>query len=179
VRIFLAGVGCVGKSTIGARLAELTGRYFFDLDTEIESYFGLSIEQLQRKYWMPHDFHREAAKALRHLLDQPESQQAVIALPPSGLMGGYLAVIKKAQGLKVVLEDTPERILDRVVFYDADSKLMDWTPRPEDRPQYLREIKRDIAYFRPSYKRADLHVSIEGLDLEHAARHLRALIDAA
>ena len=88
MRIFLAGVGCVGKSTIGARLAELTGRYFFDLDTEIESYFGLSIEQLQRKYWMPHDFHREAAKALRHLLDEPESQQAVIALPPSGLMGG-------------------------------------------------------------------------------------------
>jgi len=50
----------------------------------------MSIEQLHQKYWMPHDFRKEAAKALSIILDKPESQQAVIALPPSGLMGGVL-----------------------------------------------------------------------------------------
>ena len=34
MRVFLTGVGCVGKTTIGLRLAKLMGRSFFDLDTE-------------------------------------------------------------------------------------------------------------------------------------------------
>ncbi len=117
MRVFLSGVGCVGKTTIGLRLAKLMGRSFFYLDTEIEQFIGMPVERLQQKYWMPHDFRKQAAKALSYILDKPEKQQAVIALPPSGLMGGYLAVIKKTQGLKVALLDTPERILDRIVFY--------------------------------------------------------------
>ena len=32
MRIFLTGVSCVGKSTIGERLAGLLGIAFFDLD---------------------------------------------------------------------------------------------------------------------------------------------------
>jgi len=55
--------------------------FFFDLDTEIEQFFEMSIEQLHQKYWMPHDFRKEASKALSIILDKPESQQAVIALP--------------------------------------------------------------------------------------------------
>jgi shikimate kinase len=98
VSVFLTGVGCVGKTAVGARLAELTDRRFFDLDREIEQFFGMSIERLRQKYWMPHAFRNEAAKALSALLSKPEGRQAVIALPPSGR--GYLAVVKKAQGLR-------------------------------------------------------------------------------
>ena len=134
MRIFLTGVSCVGKTTVGLRLAELMGLTFFDLDTEIEQFFGMPIERLRQKYLMPHDFRKEAAKALSYLLDKPESRQAVIALPPSGLMGGYLAVIKKTQGLKVALLDRPERILDRIVFYDVDSRPMDKRLTNEERP---------------------------------------------
>ena len=134
MRVFLSGVGCVGKTTVGLRLAELMGLRFFDLDTEIERLFEMSIEQLHQKYWMPHDFRKEASKALSNILDKPESQQAVIALPPSGLMGGYLVVIKKTQGLKVALLDKPERILDRIVFYDVDSRPMDKRLTNEERP---------------------------------------------
>ena len=178
MRVFLTGVGCVGKTTIGLRLAELMGLIFFDLDTEIEQFFEMSIEQLHQKYWMPHDFRKEAAKALSIILDKPESQQAFIALPPSGLMGGYLAVIKKTQGLKVALLDTPERILDRVVFYDADSRPMDKRLTNEERPLYLREIKNNITYFKKSYTRADLQVSIEDMDVEQAAHHILAQLNA-
>ncbi len=35
---------------------------------------------------------------------------------------------------------------------------------------YLREIKKDITYFRTSYKRANLQVDISGLDQDQAAR---------
>ncbi len=178
MRVFLTGVSCVGKTTVGRRLAELMGISFFDLDTEIEQFFGMSIERLQQKYWMPHDFRKEAAKALLSILDRPESQQAVIALPPSGLMGGYLAVIKKTPGLKVALLDKPERILDRIVFYDVDSRPMDKHLTDEERPLYLKEIKKDITYFKKSYTRADLQVSIEGLDVEQAAHHILAQLKA-
>jgi shikimate kinase len=33
MRIFLTGVSCVGKTTIGAKLAGLLGIAFFDLDS--------------------------------------------------------------------------------------------------------------------------------------------------
>jgi shikimate kinase len=154
------------------------GLSFFDLDTEIEQFYGLSIERLQQQYWMAHDFRKAAAKALSFILAKPESQQAVIALPPSGLMGGYLAVIKKTQGLKVVLLDTPERILDRLVFYDMDSRPMAKHLTDEERPRYLREIKQDISYFKKSCTRTDLQVSIEGMDVEQAAHHLLAQLQA-
>jgi hypothetical protein len=39
---------------------------------------------------------------------------------------------------------------------------------------YLKEIKADISYFKRSYERADLHVTIAGLDLEASA----AAVDA-
>ena len=178
MRVFLTGVSCVGKTTVGHRLAELMGLGFFDLDTEIEQFFEMSIERLQRKFWMPHDFRKETSKALSHILDKPESQQAVIALPPNGLMGGCLAVIKKTRGLKVALLDQPERILDRIVFYDVDSKPMDKRLTDEERPLYLREIKKDITYFKKSYTRADLQVSIDGMDVEQAAQHLLAQLKA-
>lgn len=178
MRVFLTGVGCVGKTTVGLRLAEIMGLNFFDLDTEIELFFGMSIEQLQQKYWMPHDFRKETSKALSSILDKPDSQHAVIALPPSGLMGGYLAVIRKIQGLKVTLLDKPERILDRIVFYDVDSRPMDKQLTDEELPLYLKEIKKDITYFKKSYTRADLQVSIEDMDVEQAAYHILAQLKA-
>ena len=38
-----------------------------------------------------HSFRNEAAKSLVHLLNRPESRDCLIALPPSGLMGGIPA----------------------------------------------------------------------------------------
>jgi len=37
MRIFLTGIGCVGKTTIGKKMGELLGLRFFDLDYEIEA----------------------------------------------------------------------------------------------------------------------------------------------
>ncbi len=66
MRIFLTGVSCVGKTTIGKKLAKLLDVNFFDLDDEIESFFNTSIERLQKKHITIHSFRNEAAKALVH-----------------------------------------------------------------------------------------------------------------
>lgn len=169
MRLFLTGVSCVGKSTIGKRVGELLGISFFDLDHEIESFFQTTIERLQKKYLTIHSFRTEAAKALVHLLRRPDSEQSVIAMPPSGLMGEYLKAIKKVKGTTVVITDKPESILKRIMFYDIDSRPIEKKLTPREKKLYLNEIKKDITYFRPSYRQADLQVDIFGLDVNQAA----------
>ena len=173
MRVFLSGVGCVGKTTVGLRLAELMGLRFFDLDTEIERLFEMSIEQLHQKYWMPHDFRRSLQGALVNL-GQTRKSAGRHRLAAERTDGRLSVVIKKTQGLKVTLLDKPERILDRIVFYDVDSSPMDKRLTNEERPLYLKEIKKNITYFKKSYTRADLQVSIEDMDVEQAAHHILA-----
>ena len=169
MRIFLTGVSCVGKTTVGTKLANLLGYCFFDLDQDIEKFFGISIERLQNKFLTIHSYRNEAAKALEHVLNKPESKGCVIALPPSGLMGGYLRVIKKTKGTVILLSDKPENILDRIRFYDIDSRPIEKQLSEKKKSLYLKEIKKDITYFRKSYSRADFQIDICGLSVEEAA----------
>ncbi len=157
MRLFVTGVACVGKTTIGRRAANLMGLAFFDLDHEVETFFNTSIERLQARFLTPHSYGNEAAKALLHLLARPESRDSVIALPPSGLMGGYLRAVKRSAGLVVTLWDQPENILEKRL--------------------YLREIKKDMTYFGKTYARAHLRIDITGLDVEAAARRVKESVE--
>jgi shikimate kinase len=177
-RIFLTGVSCVGKTGVGKALAALLRVDFFDLDDEVEKYFGTSIERLQNQFLTMHSFREKAAEALVHLLAKPESHKSVIALSPSGLMGGYLRVIRKASGITVALSDRPENILARIRFYDIDSNPIEKVLTAEERQAYLKEIRKDMTYFRPSYKRADLVVDIAGLGIADAAHRVRREVEA-
>ena len=177
MRVFLTGVSCVGTTTIGKKVAELLGVRFFDLDNEIESFFETSIERLQNRFLTMHSFRNEAAKALVHLLKRPESRDCVVALPPSGLMGGYQRAIKKANGTTAVVTDKPENILERIMFYDRDSRPIEKKLTPKEKKLYLREIKKDITYFRTSYQRANLLVDISGLDADQAARKVKEAVE--
>ena len=179
MRVFLTGVGCVGKTTIGEKVAALLGCPFFDLDAEIESYFGVSIERLQKRFLTPYSYRKEASKALKQVLLLAVSRSCVIALPPSGLMDAYWRIVKKANGTVVVLEDTPENILNRITFYDIDSRPIEKKLSEREKQLYVKEIRGDISYFRPSYRHANVAVAITGLDAEEAAEKvMRALIES-
>jgi Shikimate kinase len=74
MRVFLAGVACVGKTTVGARLADLLGCLFFDLDLEVERFYETSIERLQSRYLTSHSF-RLASQHRKHaegILGRPD-----------------------------------------------------------------------------------------------------------
>ena len=64
----------------------------------------------------------------------------------------------------VVLTDKPANILERITFYDIDSKLVEKNLMADEKRLYLSDIKKDITYFRKPYERADLRVDISGLD---------------
>jgi shikimate kinase len=102
MRIFLTGVACVGKTTIGVKLAGLLDYRFFDLDHEIEDFFGTSIERLQNRHLTLYSFRAEASRALTHLLAREGSADLIVALPPSGLMGGYWKVVKNMAASAIV-----------------------------------------------------------------------------
>jgi len=174
VRVLLVGVGCVGKTTIGAILAQRIGCPFFDLDAEIERHFGTSVERLQARFLTDYSYRKECAVVLKQVAgDNPD---CVIALPPSGLRDAYLRVVRKLECVTVVVEDASENILERIAFYDIDSKPIEKHLTQEEKRLYLREIKKDITYFRKSYERADLHADVAGLDAEAAAERIEALL---
>jgi shikimate kinase len=170
MRIFIGGVACVGKTTIGARLADFLRRRFYDLDAETERFFGTSIERLQNRHLTPNGFRRDVAKALQHILSLEESRNCVIALPPRGLMGPCWKVLQETQDVVIiVLVDSPENILERIAFYDIDSGKIDKILTDDERRHYLREIRGDIRYFRRSWQKAHLIIDIaECRDAENA-----------
>ncbi len=174
MRIFLAGVSCVGKTTIGAQLATLLECCFFDLDFETERFFETSIERLRNRYLTSHDFRLAASQALKCVLSREDSSDCVIALPPSGLLGGYWKVVSGTRDATiVVLRDRPENILRRITFYDIDSRPLHKSFTDRERGFYLREIGRDIAYFNRSYRRAHVSVDIAGCGPNEASRKVR------
>jgi len=70
MRISLTGVSCVGKTTVGKKLAALFCCPFFDFDDEIESFFSTPLERLQDKFLTMYSFRQEASKALKLTMPQ-------------------------------------------------------------------------------------------------------------
>jgi shikimate kinase len=174
MRIFLAGISDVGKTTVGGKLAALLDYRFFDLDAEIQRFYQTPIERLQNRYSTVHQFRVAAARVLKHVLARGDSHNCVIALPPSGLMGGYWKIVKTTQAATIiVLRDTPENILRRITFYDIDSRPLARTLTDREKSFYRREITGDIAYFRRSFQRAHIAVDIAGCSADEACRKVK------
>jgi shikimate kinase len=176
MRLFLAEVSGVGKTTIGTALAALLGCPFFDLDAEIEQFFAKPLERLQSECLTIHTYRKKACQVLKHLLARDSSKDCVVALPPSGLMASYPAIIKASGGVVVVLTDSPEHILARITFFDADSRPLKKILTEEEKRYYLKDIKKDMAYFGRSYRRADLTVDISGLGPAASAAKVRDMV---
>ncbi len=172
MRVSLVGVSCVGTTTVGRLLAGRRGWPFFDLDEEIERHFGVSIERLQARFLTSYPYRKECAVVLERIATA--NPDCVIALPPSGLRDAFLRVIRRVPCVTVAVHDTPANVLERITFYDIDSRPIDKHLTDEERALQLKEIKADISYFKRSYRRADLHVTITGLSPEASA----AAIDA-
>ena len=67
--------------------------------------------------------------------------------------------------------------MTRIAFYDIDSKPIEKNLTVNEKRLYLKEIKKDITYFRKSYERAELQVDISGLTIEQAAGKVKEAFD--
>jgi shikimate kinase len=178
MKVLLTGVACVGKSTTGAELASLLGVPFFDLDTEVEAFYRDSIPRLQARFLTTNNYRRKACRVLTDVLSQADTTKCVIALPPSGLRPPYWNVVKESGSTVVVMRDDAANILNRIVFFDDDSRPIRKELTPDERELYLDDIKKDMRYFARSYSKADVSVHINGLGPVEAAKQIKVALDA-
>jgi len=177
MKVFLVGVSCVGKSAIGKELAKEMGYSFFDLDCEIEVYFGKSIPQIQSEFLTDYSFRQHVCVVLKKIIKENQNSNYIIAMPPSGLRDWYLKAIKNCVCLIIALHDHPVNILRRITFYDDNSDLIEKELTEKEKNYFLREIKKDITYYNRTYKRANYHVHIDGLSVKDSVSKIKKLLN--
>ena len=177
--VLITGVSCVGKTTVGEALAKVLCVPFEDLDHAVERQLGAPISHLQRRYGTMDRYREAAAGVLVSILRDLDGQEAVIALPPSGLMGPYWRRLKGRSVFTVVLEDSAENILERIRFYDDDSRPIQRNLSPHERTYYLREIREDMVYFGRSYRKANARIVMSGCSVAEAAERIREALGKA
>ncbi|MEQ8240924.1 shikimate kinase [Marinoscillum sp.] len=166
--LYLVGISCIGKTTIGKMLADKIGYSFFDLDREIQDYYKKPIERIQDEYLTMNGYRKKASVVLDRLFSK--NIDSVVSGTPSGLKFSYLQVYKRHRDkelLSICLNDSFENVLDRLTFYDKDSNPIAERLDESKKKRYLKEIQADYNYFKDSYKRADFQINIEDVSLEN------------
>lgn len=111
LQIVLTGPMGSGKTTVGRRLAERTGRPFLDSDVQLGDTFGRTGQALARRHgvaWL----HRAEAKALREAL--AVAQPAVIAAAASvGDLADISHLLKGEDVMTVLLTGDPATLARR------------------------------------------------------------------
>lgn len=165
--LYIVGISCVGKTTIGKMLAEKIGFSFFDLDLEIQNYYKKTIERIQNECFTMNGYREKASVVLDYLFTK--NIDSVISGTPSGLKYSYLQVYKKHKADKdlysIQISDSFENVLDRLTFYDKDSNPIKQKLNDSEKKRYLKKIKVDYNYFRDSYNRADFKIDINNISL--------------
>ena len=167
--IYLVGACCVGKTTIGRMLSQRLGFAFYDIDEEIEKYYQKPIERIQNECLSMNGFREKGSIVLDFIFSKNDF--SVVASTPSGLMHNYLRIykkqIKRKKIVSIHIKDEPENILNRLTFYDVDSKPIRLDLNESERKKYLKSIVSDYNYFKESYKRADIQVDISGMNVDN------------
>lgn len=167
--IYLVGIGCVGKTTIGRMLADNIGFLFYDLDHEVQNYYNKSIERIQNECLTMGHFRQKASKVLDFLFEKTDN--LVIAGTPSSMQYPYIDIYKKHKKSKEIISisitDNPENILKRLTFYDIDSNVIEIDLTEKEKEKYINKIIGDIDYFKKSYSKADIQLSIENVPVHH------------
>ncbi len=81
--IYLVGISCVGKTTIGKLLADYIDFEFYDLDEQIEKYFERPIEYIQNDFLTTNGYREKTSIVLNKILTK--DSHMVIASTASGL----------------------------------------------------------------------------------------------
>ena len=167
--LYLVGVGCVGKTTIGRLLANKLGCQFYDVDEEVERYYNKPIEKIQNESFSMNGYREKASIVLDRIFTN--NIDMVIAGTPSGLKYAYLSVSRKHKKNKNInsihVMDEPKNILSRIEFYDIDSNPITVILDEKLGIKYMRAINSDYNFFKDSYKRADIQIDISNLALEN------------
>lgn len=157
--LLLNGFMATGKTSVGRRIAELTGAPFEDLDARVEARTGATVAELFAGSGEP-EFRRLEQEELRRALD--EGGRRVVALGGGALSVRSARLAALSRATVVTLSAPVETLLARVAS-DTERPLLA-VPDPEARIRELLEV-RSAGY-------AECHATLDtgSLDVDAAAR---------
>lgn len=175
--ILLFGVSCVGKTTIGAILAQRLAYSFYDLDEEVKVYYHTSLENFVSKGTLS-ERDQKRGEVISHLLSLPGPK--VIAVSPMSNRRFFARFVRMENTLSIELTDTPENIFARMVFSDSQDKVYtDEVYKEMHRAHYLREIQMDLNWYGRVYSFIPHKFDLGGKDPETATVEIIRLFQLA
>jgi len=172
MRLYFVGVPCVGKSTIGKLMAERLGYHFVDFDLEVEKRLNQHISALKAACagFNPEYNYREKVKHILVDVLAENPDNLVISMPPGGLFGQYSRILhKNPDVLTIELQDDAINILKRIAFYDEETKPIEVHLDDKDRAYYLRDIQRDIQFYKVPNQKVQMRFHLHGMNASEAA----------
>lgn len=163
--VFLIGFMGAGKSTVAARLKEMTGAEVIEMDQEIERQEGMAISSIFKEKGEPY-FRRLETRFLSSMGERPA---AVISCGGGVVMREENVKAMKESGCIILLTASPETIYLRVKD-SRERPLLNGNMNVD----YIRELmeKRRLYY----EKAADCAVSTDGKTAEEICREILSLL---
>ena len=174
MRIYLVGVTCVGKTTVGRLLARRLGYTFIDFDEATKREYGVPLLELHNRFFNNKGY-RDFTKPLLARILEENPRNLVISMPPGGLFREYKHLLDKNHPdvITVWMKDTAENIFKRLVFTDDYDNLITEPVINEDNAEwYLSDVREDLHYYKKTHSKAAVHFDVAGMDAEHAAEAL-------
>ena len=171
--VYLIGQPGVGKTTIGRAAAERLGWAFFDMDDEVERFFGKNLDALRSEFLTYHSFRDAKVEGL--LSFARKVRRAVIAISADCVRVRRGWKLMHESGVVVHLFADPVEVHERCPVYLGGRELSA-AEKKRRHKSLLRQCISLFKYHRPFYERADHTLDITGLDIEHAAQRLNELV---
>jgi shikimate kinase len=169
--LVLIGYRAVGKSTVGARLADRLGRPFVDFDEILAQEAGESIPDLVAREGWPEFRQREKALVERYAV----SQGLILATGGGVVLDAENVARLQASGKLIWLKASPATIKARL-----SQDPQQTAHRPGLTAQgTLEEVDAVLAAREPLYKAAaTVSLAVDDLSAAEVAQHIVALVQA-
>ena len=171
MKILLFGITNVGKSTIGKILSKKLNYDFDDIDDEIKKRHK-TIDIFQEKYPNDYERHMQRGNILKDVVNKYKDN-VVIAVSPIFYEEFFDDVISQYNVLAIELRDSPENILERLVYADENDEIHPLVIKTKaERNYYLKDIKEDIKYYQRVYKKIENKFDMQGEKPEEVTKRL-------
>jgi len=144
--VVMIGLMGAGKSSVGARLAEILGTGFSDSDHEVEAAAGMAISEIFERYGEP-AFRDGERRVIARLLD---GQAQVVATGGGAFMNAETRALIAARAVSVWLKADLDLLVQRTAGRSHRPLLNRGDPRET--------LRRLIDERHPVYAKADIHV---------------------
>ena len=169
MNIMLFGISNVGKTTIGRIVADKLGYDFYDLDEEIKKCYEMTLQEFIDTYWWLNARDKMRGEMIGEILRRGGDK--VVAVAPMYYSSFFSKYIKKRIAIGFELQDSPENIFSRLIFTDENDQVYEDSAeyREEHKAYYLKEIKKDITFYKRSFAKIENKFQINNDPPEIAA----------